>query len=234
MHSDKEKVLLEAVKNLLDQDNLGLPKSDVEKPGSHTFQFQYENINDLFCIKILKDTSFYDSHNSAFRKVHSYKYLEDPTFEASYASELRSMGIPKSEIELGIETIKKVREEILKGDNEAKEGWASNLDEVIQTTKEGGNKKSAEQNIPFSGIEPDNTRPVPIKVESKDTKKTITENAGESVPYDGNISLMHDIIVDPKQTWEERKRAWDALGVITGDNEEMTEESLKNYINLLT
>jgi hypothetical protein len=161
----EETLLIEAMKNLLERNEVG--KSD--SLHSHHMQFQWEDIQDEFSLAI-KDSDFFESLRAAFYKVHSYKWINDSTFEDALISDLESMGIPHDEIELALNALEKVRKKFIPGkENESGAGWPENIKyinnefddtEVTDTSKDtfSGNNK------PYTGSEPDNTRPVPSKI----------------------------------------------------------------------
>lgn len=161
-----EKMLVETIKSLLDQDDLGRVDHD-DTEHSHNTQFQWEDIQDSFAVNI-KDSDFFDAINTAFYKVHTYKWIEDEKFENALVDNLESMGIPHEEIEKAIEALEKVRKEYLKDTgNEAAAGWSDNMEGLKQVTQEPHNKGISDlkkdtmsgDNKPFSGAEPDNVRP---------------------------------------------------------------------------
>lgn len=166
----QEKMLIETMKNILKYGNNKKICEDKTKTNDHNTQFQWEDINRDFALKI-KNVEFFDTINAAFFKIHSYKWLEDPSFEESIIPELKSQGVPNEEIEIAIKAIESLRKEYLKdNNNENASGWAPNLDDI----KNSSNPKNSEitkQNIdtmskdnePFSGAEPKNVRPIKSK-----------------------------------------------------------------------
>jgi len=163
-----EKLLVEAMKNLLDQDDLGRIDNDYSER-SHHVQFQWEDINDSFALKV-KDSDFFDALNAAFYKIHSYKWIDDTTFDKAFTKELEAQGTPWDDIELGLKALEDVRNKYTKDSNENAVGWAENLDEIERVTQEPKDNAPQEHdketfsgdNKPYSGVEPqDNTRPRP-------------------------------------------------------------------------
>lgn len=162
-----EALLVESIKNLLANNELGTINEEAEV--SHTTQFQWEDILRDFALKI-KDLTFFDSINAAFYKIHSYKWLEDDKFEYAFIDELESQGIPHEEIEKAIEALESVRKEYIgKNNNENAVGWG-NVEDAIKVSKEfdeeGDHKFNFKKdtmsgkNEPFQGAEPKNVRPV--------------------------------------------------------------------------
>lgn len=165
-----EKLLVEAMKNLLDQDELGRVDVDKEEHAHHT-QFQWEDINRDFALAI-KDSEFFDSLNSAFYQVHSYKWIDDPKFQAAMTDILDSQGVPNEEIEMAVKALEKVKSEYLDDDKHEKDvGWPEDMEGIKKATQEPDNNPVNDlnketfdgDNKPYSGVEPDNVRPTQMK-----------------------------------------------------------------------
>lgn len=162
----QEKLLVETMKSLLDQDELGLVTSDYEEK-THHVQYQWEDILSDFAVAI-KDSDFFDALNAAFYKVHVYKWIEDSTFEEALVSELESMGIPHEEITKALDGLEKVRKDYIGGDknNENSVAW-DNIEDLTQVTQDPKNPPITpigKENMngdkePYNGVEPDSTRP---------------------------------------------------------------------------
>jgi hypothetical protein len=150
---DGEHLLLEAVKNYLRQDaKLGLAyhkPSHEERESSHRLQYQWESINDAYELAVL-ESRFADSLNAAFYKVHSYKYVNDPTFKLAMDSELRSMGIPNEDRELAQKAHDKVIKEMLGECGERDAGWNPQMDQIVDVTSNADNRKP-QRVPPFTG-----------------------------------------------------------------------------------
>lgn len=114
-----EKLLLEAVKTMLQQDaGLGLSyHKDVEQESSS--QYIHEELNDGFALKIA-DLNNYDSIRAMYRKVHNYMYTTDPRFCKQLTDNLKSLGIPANEIEKACSVVEEVNKEIL-GDKQERD-----------------------------------------------------------------------------------------------------------------
>jgi hypothetical protein len=166
-----ENMLLESIKNLLYKNEFNISE-EKEPEHAHNTQFQWEDINRDFALEI-KDSDFFDSLNSVFYNVHSYKWIDDPKFEDAMIDLLHSQGIPKEDIVLSIKALNKVREQYLGKDKEYEKdvGWHQNLKDIENTTKNKSDSEVSDtnketfsgDNKPFHGVEPDNTRPIPIK-----------------------------------------------------------------------
>ena len=115
-----EKELLEAVNNMFKDDPaiLGIAKGKPAKEITHNFTHQYEWIHNLFSLKIT-ESLFFESICGAFYDIHSYKYIEDPTFEVSFRKRMKAIGVPAVEIEHAVKAYRDVIKEV-KSDNNIK------------------------------------------------------------------------------------------------------------------
>jgi hypothetical protein len=160
--NQNEKLFIETFKNMLE---LSPISEEVKKPSEadHNVQFQWEEINDRFALEV-KDSDYFTSLTSAFRKIHSIKWLNDNHFGQMLKNELKAQGIPDKDIELGISAIEK----LAKSYKEEDVGFPTNLDKIRKAMEEPNDnpptKTSKEtftgENEPFTGIEPKETRPV--------------------------------------------------------------------------
>jgi hypothetical protein len=153
-----EKLLIESLKNILEQNEVG------DNSHSHHVQFQWEDITRDFAIHV-KNSSHFDALNAAFYKIHSYKWLEDPSFCEAFESELNSMGTPEEDIKLAFDAIEKLRKEYCKETQERDAGWPEELDEMQkdpENTEVTDTKKEtmSGDNEPYEGAEPKNVRPI--------------------------------------------------------------------------
>jgi len=162
-----EKLLVESMKNLLDQDDLGRVEGGSDEEHSHNTQFQWEDIQNSFSVAV-RESDFFDSLTSAFYKVHTYKWINDSTFEEALTSELEGQGIPHEEIETALEALDKVRTEYLPDhNNENASGWPEDMEGIKQVTQEPHHNPVNDldkdtmsgDNEPHTGAEPDNVRP---------------------------------------------------------------------------
>jgi len=103
---------------------------------------------DSICHTGVKDSNdFFDAINAAFYKVHSYKFLEDETFEEALVSELESQGIPHEDIEIAVNALEKVRKEYTSGKkNENAVGWPEDMDGIKQVTQDPHDKPVSDTN----------------------------------------------------------------------------------------
>jgi len=116
----KEKVLLEAVQNMLQQDvMLGLSihknKEDVEYLSAERgYEYLHNQIDEMFALKAA-ELVHVEGVCQAFHKVHSYKYLDDPSFKTAMEKEMVAQGIPSEDRVKAVawipQIIKELREE---------------------------------------------------------------------------------------------------------------------------
>jgi hypothetical protein len=152
---DAEKLLLEAVASLLDQQaKLGLayhkPPQE-EKESSHFVQFQHETIGDMYQLAVL-ESRFASAITAAFGKVHGHKYVDDPTFKIDLDTELRSMGVPGEAREAALTAVDKILKEMRDGAawSERDAGWHPNLDEIKELTTHADCRKMTHE-PPWTG-----------------------------------------------------------------------------------
>jgi hypothetical protein len=143
-----EKVLLEAIGNMLQQKaKLGLAAHDPEET-SHATQFEWEGLDDMFNIKT-QDLTFHDAITSAFQMVHSYKYIDDPRFNMAFEKELEARAVPPEEIAKSIDVIQTMRDG-LKDGNERSHGWNQDMEGLIDVTTNADDRKM-NTSEPFTG-----------------------------------------------------------------------------------
>lgn len=157
-----EKLLIETFKNILELTPIS---EEAKKPSEadHNTQFQWEEINDRFALEV-KDSDYFIPLTSAFRKIHSIKWLNDSHFGQFLKNELKSQGIPEKDIDIGVAAIEKLS----KSFKEEDVGFPANLDKIKKAMEEPSDKPPTKtsketfsgENEPYTGIEPKNTRPV--------------------------------------------------------------------------
>lgn len=160
-----EKIFVETMKHILDQDDLGKVEGGVEDEHSHSVQFQREDIESSYALAV-KKSDYFDALNAIFYKIHSYKWIDDEKFEFAMTNDLEAMGIPFDDIEIAVKGLEKVRKEY--PGNEKDVGWPEDLEGIRKVTQEPHNKPVSDNetdtmsgdNEPFSGVGPDNVRPV--------------------------------------------------------------------------
>ena len=140
-----EQLLVEAFETMLNTgDELGLSKhkSELERLGEEErgTQYLHGQIDEMFHHKAA-DLVHHDGICAAFAKIHSYKYIDDPTFEAAMNKELTAQGIPTEEREKALDLIPSIIEE-LRGERtawgESDAGWNPKLDEIVEQNKDNG------------------------------------------------------------------------------------------------
>jgi hypothetical protein len=128
----EEKAICEAIDTYFQEPaELGLSAHKHEED-AHVFQHMHEEINQLFNLKAV-DMTHHDGICSAFRKVHNYKYLDDPTFREAMRKELSAQAVPAEERERALDLIPKIIEEMREEDKawaEKDAGWNPNLKEI--------------------------------------------------------------------------------------------------------
>jgi hypothetical protein len=139
----KEKILLEAVQNMLQQDvMLGLSihkNTDDEEylSAERGYEYLHNQIDEMFSLKAAEITHT-DGVCQAFRKVHSYKYLDDPSFKTAMQKEMVAQGIPKEDREKAIDWIPQIIKELKEEQSEWSEkdfGFHPQLDEIKETSQ---------------------------------------------------------------------------------------------------
>jgi hypothetical protein len=147
---DNEKVVLEALQSLLNQRaKLGL-SSHEEIDTSNSAQDRWESISEAFKLKIV-DSPFFDSISSAFRQTHDYKYVCNPTFKVAFESELKSRGIPHTEIAKAIDAVDSIVETLKKEPCESGAGWNPALAEIVDLTTHADDRKPKKSDPPHGG-----------------------------------------------------------------------------------
>lgn len=137
-----EKLLVEAVQSFLGQDaKLGLSLHDDDKAAKEErgFQYLHEQIDDLFAIRAA-DLVHAESVTSAFRKVHSHKYMDDWTFLPAFEKELVARTVPMVERRKAMEFIPRIMTELREEHHnwtERDAGLNPNLDEIREASWAG-------------------------------------------------------------------------------------------------
>lgn len=152
-----ELLLLEALDAMLSGPELGLAfHTDKNTYGDgsekQSAQFEHENIDAEFRTKAnAKDFKCYDSICAAFRKIHSYKYLNDATFGEAFKKEMTAMAVNRGEMAEALNIV----DEIVTDHMAGAEDWAEkdyglnpHLDEINKVSQ-------PEQNMDFEEIDSD-------------------------------------------------------------------------------
>lgn len=167
-----EKMLLEAIDSMLQQDaKLGLAMHDQEHQdlGSteRGFEYLHGQIDEMFELKSA-DLTYADSVNQAFRKVHNYKYLDDPSFKTAMKKEMVAQAVPAEEREKALEFIPDIINELKEDQSEWAEkdaGFNPNMQEIMDASQ-------PEQDLEFN-IE---------EVDGWPTEANVTYEKGDASP----------------------------------------------------
>lgn len=113
--NDAEKLLIEGIKSMLSHDaKLGLAAHDLTAHSHERgFEYLHGQIDEMFALKAAELTNA-DSVSSSFHKVHSYKYLDDPTFRTAMEKEMVSRAVPAEERTKALEFIPSIISELKK------------------------------------------------------------------------------------------------------------------------
>ena len=116
----KESVLAKAIHNAFMNDPavMGIVKG---KPpiddATNCMPHQYEWIHDLYRLKLnenLNNPAFFESISSAFYDIHSYRFINDYKFKEALETKMRSMGVPRSEMQIALNMVDEVIKEVKK------------------------------------------------------------------------------------------------------------------------
>jgi hypothetical protein len=101
--NENEQLLVEAIKSMLQHDSkLGLSIHDKPKDEAEAYnaerglEYLHGNIEQMFHLKAA-ELDLADSICQGFHKVHSYKYIDDPTFKTALEKELVAQAVPAHE-----------------------------------------------------------------------------------------------------------------------------------------
>lgn len=133
--SKQESLILESVSNWLQDATVTADDKDKSEERAHTFTFQHEDVEQQFRLHMV-ESSFYDGICGAFNKVHSHKYLDDPTFALSFKKEMSGQGIPEEDQAKAINAVSEVLKSVVGEDNGEKDaGWNPDLDKIVDASK---------------------------------------------------------------------------------------------------
>jgi hypothetical protein len=167
-----EKLLVEAINSMLQQDaKLGLGIHDTEHSEAGTAERGYEylhgQIDEMFALRAA-ELVHAEGVCQAFRKVHNYKYVDDPSFGTAMEKEMVAQAIPKEDRTKALDFVPKIIEELETERSEWCEkdfGFHPDLDEIKEASK-------PEQPMDF-GIE---------EVEGWPTKANVDWDKGDASP----------------------------------------------------
>ena len=140
--NEQEQLLVEAVKSYLQQDvQLGLAAHEKDpfvkdSQDERGLEHLHNNINDLFAVKSA-ELDHTDAIRQAFNKVHSYKYLDDPSFATAMEKELVAQAVPAVERQKALDFIPKIIDEVSSDDEWAEKdsGFNPNLEEIEEVSQ---------------------------------------------------------------------------------------------------
>lgn len=147
-----ERMLVEAIGNMFKHQDKNLGIVPPKHPEiTHRYQFQWSNIEDMFALKT-SDSPFSESLTAAFHDIHSYKYLDDPTFPIALDKRLSATGVPMTERQQALKYVNEIIEDLKReGHFQEKEtGWHPQLDEIAEMTRNADSRK-AENTTPYTG-----------------------------------------------------------------------------------
>lgn len=142
MLNTDERLLVEAINNLFSSDaKLGLAAhlKQIDAMGEHErgYEHLHGQIDEMFALKTANSVHA-DALGQAFFKVHSYKYLDDPSFRIAMEKEMLSTGVPAEERKKALDHIDKIISE-LKAEKkdwaERDAGFSPQLDEIKEVSQ---------------------------------------------------------------------------------------------------
>ncbi len=137
-----ELTLLEGIKTMLQHDvQLGLKmhnKQD-QKLGQteRGFEYLHNQIDEMFALKAA-ELNHANSVCQAFKKVHNYKYLDDPTFPTAMEKEMVAQAVPAEERDKAIAFVPSIIKELKEDQAEWAEkdfGFNPKMDEIIDASQ---------------------------------------------------------------------------------------------------
>ncbi len=138
--NENERMLLEAVKSMFQQDaklGLSLHSDDDSNSAERGYEYLHGQIDEMFALKSAELTHA-DGVNQAFKKVHNYKYIDDPAFKTAMEKEMVAQAVPAAERSKALKFIPSIVNEI----KEEQKVWAEKdfgfhpeLDEVIAVSQ---------------------------------------------------------------------------------------------------
>lgn len=137
--NDNEKLLVEAIQSMLQHDaKLGLSIHDTEAHSRERgFEYLHGQIDEMFSLKAA-ELSNADSVSSSFRKVHNYKYLDDPSFKTAMEKEMVAQAVPAEERNKALGFIPAIINELKQEQSEWAEkdfGFADHVSEMKEVSQ---------------------------------------------------------------------------------------------------
>lgn len=140
-----ERLVAEAVKNILDDTVLGSKSHEDNEERAHTFTFLHEEVEQAYRLEVF-NLNHFDDIASAFSKIHSHKYLDDPKFPLALQKELSARGVPLDETDKALKAIETLKNKLLKKQGEKDAGFNPDLDEIIDISQPQQIEESIEYN----------------------------------------------------------------------------------------
>jgi hypothetical protein len=136
-----EQLLVEAISSMLSQDaKLGLSmhstvQSDIDTT-ERGYEYLHNQIDEMFALRAA-ELLHAESVNQAFRKVHSYKYLDDPSFKIAMEKEMVAQAVPAEERKKATGFIPTIIDEIKEEQAEwcEKDSFSPLLDEIKEVSQ---------------------------------------------------------------------------------------------------
>lgn len=109
-----EKLFLEAVSNMFsDAAKLGLAYHGDTDERSHYVQYHWQSAEDMYRIKINNPKiTHYEAISAAFFHTHSYKNIDDPSFDLAFRKQLTGSAVPPDQIDLALKYLDELRKEL--------------------------------------------------------------------------------------------------------------------------
>jgi len=145
----QEKTVLEAIKSILGTGKTKHGIVDVDRDEtSHRFEHEWNSIEAEFALKCAGSPHL-DGLTAAFHDIHSYKYLDDPTFNVSLEKRMTATGIPaedRTKAQKALGDMLNERKDMAEKDT----GWHPQLDEIADMTRNADNR-DAKITTPYTG-----------------------------------------------------------------------------------
>lgn len=137
-----ERTLTEAIKSMLQQDaKLGLAVHanadyNPDVTGERGYEYLHNQIDEMFALRA-SDLLHAEGVCQAFRKVHNYKYLDDPTFQTAMQKEMVAQAIPAEERKRALSFVPAIINELAeeRGVWAEKDSFNPYLDEIKDVSK---------------------------------------------------------------------------------------------------
>jgi SOS response regulatory protein OraA/RecX len=191
-----EKLVLEAIQNCLDDVALGVKAhKDQDEERAHTFTFLHEDIEQAFRLETI-NLDHYENVASAFSKIHSHRYLDDPRFALSFQKEMTARAVPIQESEKAMAALEKIRNKFLDDQNERDGGFNPDMADIIKVSQPQQIEESLERDL---GHESQFFKDPKVR-KKLEGNKTFWESVNARItPYLKELGYKCDT---PKEFWE--------------------------------